>query len=142
MGQLTSQLIPRLARLIHLGSQSTLQTKHGMILDHISFIEGNLSFNIRKSQITCNVDDLPVLIVKSFLPLLLFSHCHVQLFVTPWTKARQDLLSSTASWTWVKFILAANHLILCRPLLLLPSHFPNIRVFFRESSLLMRWQKY
>ena len=36
----------------------------------------------------------------------------------------------------------SSHLVLCRPLLLLPSHFPNIRVFSRESSLLMRWPKY
>ena len=56
-----------------------------------------------------------------------------------WTRARQALLSSTASRSWVKFMLVAsmtlsNHLILCCPLLLLPSLFPNIRVFSRESS--------
>ena len=66
--------------------------------------------------------------------------------MTPWTRAHQALLSSTASWTLVKFMLVAsltlsNHLVLCRPLLLLPLHFPNIRVFSRESSLLMRWPK-
>ena len=71
----------------------------------------------------------------------------VRLFVTPWTRARQALLSSTASRSCVKFMLVAsmtlsNHRILCRPLLLLPSHFPNIRVFSRDSSLLMRWPKY
>ena len=65
----------------------------------------------------------------------------------PWTRACQALLSSTASRSWVKFMLVAlmtlsNHLVLCRPLLLLPSHFPNIRVFSRESSLLVRWPKY
>ena len=67
--------------------------------------------------------------------------------VTPWTRARQALLSSTASRSCVKFMSVAsmtlsNHLILCRPLLLLPSHFPKIRVFSRKSSLLMRWPKY
>ena len=67
--------------------------------------------------------------------------------MTPWTRACQALLSSTASRSWVKFTLVAsmtlsNHLVICRPLLLLPSHFPNIRVFSRESSLLMRWPKY
>ena len=67
--------------------------------------------------------------------------------MTPWTRACQALLSSTASQSWVRFMLVAlmtlsNHLVLCRPLLLLPSHFPNFRVFFRESSLLMRWPKY
>ena len=71
----------------------------------------------------------------------------VQLFETPWTRARQALLSSTASRSLVKFMLVAsmtlsNHLVLCCPLLLLPSLFPNIRVFSRESSLLTRWPKY
>ena len=67
--------------------------------------------------------------------------------MTPWTTACQALLSSTASQSCVKFMLVAsmtlsNHLILCRPLLLLPSHFPNIKVFSKDSSLLMRWPKY
>ena len=67
--------------------------------------------------------------------------------MTPWTRAHQALLSSTASPCLVKFMLVASmtlsiHLILCHPLPLLPSHFPNIRVFTRESSLLMRWPKY
>ena len=60
-----------------------------------------------------------------------------RLFVTPWTRARQALLSSTASRNWVKFMLVASmtlssHLICCP--LLLPSHFPNIKVFSKESS--------
>ena len=67
--------------------------------------------------------------------------------MTPWTRARQALLSSTASHSCVNFMLVASqtlssHLILCRPLLLLPSHFPSIKVFSKESSLLMRWPKY
>ena len=67
--------------------------------------------------------------------------------MTPRTRAFQALLSPIASWSLVKFMLVSsitlsNHLILCRPLLLLPSHFPNIMVFSRESSLLMRWPKY
>ena len=77
--------------------------------------------------------------------MLLFSR--VQLFVTPWTRACEALLSSTASRSWVKFMLVAsmtlsNHLVFYHPLLLLPSHFPNISVFSREPSLLMRWPKY
>ena len=65
---------------------------------------------------------------------------------TPRTRARQALLSSTASRSWVRFMLVASmtlssHLVFCRPLLLLPSLFPNMRVFSRESSLLMRWTK-
>ena len=67
--------------------------------------------------------------------------------MTPWARACQALLFSTASRSSVKFMLVAsmtlsNHLILCHPLLLLPSHFPNISIFSRESSLLMRWPKY
>ena len=63
------------------------------------------------------------------------------------TKSMAALLTSTASRSLVNFMLVAsmtlsNHLILCRPLLLLPSHFPSIKVFSRESSLLMRWPKY
>uniref|UniRef100_A0A670JDZ6 Uncharacterized protein n=1 Tax=Podarcis muralis TaxID=64176 RepID=A0A670JDZ6_PODMU len=67
--------------------------------------------------------------------------------MTPWTRARQALLSSTASRSLVRLMFVASrtlsrHLVLCRPLLLGPSIFPNIRVFSRESSLLMRWPKY
>ena len=66
--------------------------------------------------------------------------------MTSWTRARQALLSSTASLSWIKVMLVAlmtlsNHLVLRRPVLLLPSLFPNIRLFSMESSLLMRWPK-
>ena len=71
----------------------------------------------------------------------------VWLFVTPWTAARQAFLSITNSRTLLKFmsiesVMPANHLILCHPLLLLPSIFPSIRVFFSESILCLRWPKY
>ena len=63
---------------------------------------------------------------------------HVQLFVTLWTAACQASLSVTNSWSLLKLmsiesVMPFNHLILCRPLLLLPSIFPSIRVFFNES---------
>ena len=72
---------------------------------------------------------------------------HVQLFVTPWTAARQASLSFTISQSLLKpmFIvltMPSNHLILCHPLLLLSSIFPSIRVFPNESVLLIRWPKY
>ena len=59
---------------------------------------------------------------------------HVQLFVTPWTAARQTSLSFTIPWSLLKLmfiesVMPSNHLILCRHLLLLPSIFPSIRVF-------------
>jgi len=63
----------------------------------------------------------------------------VRLFATPWTAASQDSLSVTNSWSLLKLmsiesVMPSNHLILCRPLLLLPSIFPSIRVFSNESS--------
>ena len=72
---------------------------------------------------------------------------HVQLFVIPWTAARQISLSITNSRSPPKpmsmeSVMPSNHLILCRPLLLLPSVFPSIRVFSNESALHMRWPKY
>ena len=71
----------------------------------------------------------------------------VQLFVTPWTAARQACLSITNSQSLLKLmsielVMPCNHLILCCPLLLLPSIFPSIRVFSNESVLLVRWPKY
>ena len=72
---------------------------------------------------------------------------HVQLFATPWTAAHQTSLSFTIAWSLLKFmsielVMLSNYLILCRPLLLLPSIFPSIRVFSNESALLARWSKY
>ena len=72
---------------------------------------------------------------------------HVQLFMTPWTAARQASLSITNSQSLFKLmsiesVMPSNHLILCCPLLLPPSIFPSIRVFSNESALPMRWPKY
>ena len=72
---------------------------------------------------------------------------HMQLFPTPWTAARQASLFITNSRSFVKLIsmesvMPSNHLILCRPLHLPPSIFPNIRVFSNESVLIFRWPKY
>ena len=75
------------------------------------------------------------------------SLCHVRLFATPWTAAHQASLSITNSWSppkpmSIELVMPSNHLILCRPLLLLPSIFPSIRVFSNESALRIRWPKY
>ena len=74
------------------------------------------------------------------------SFSHVQLFATPWTAACQDSLSITNSWSLLKLmsieLMLSNHLILYRPLLLLPLIFPSIRVFSNESVLCIRWSKY
>ena len=73
---------------------------------------------------------------------------HVQLFVTPWTAARQASLSITNSQSLLKLlsivesVIPSNHFILYCPLLLLPSIFPSIRVFSNESAPRIRWRKY
>ena len=71
----------------------------------------------------------------------------IQLFVTSWTAACQASPSFIISWSLLKLIslelvMPPNHLILCHPLLLLPSVFPSIRVFSNESVLRIRWPKY
>ena len=71
----------------------------------------------------------------------------VQLFATPWTAAHQGSLSITNSRNLpklmsIELVMKSNHLILCRPLLLPPSIFPNLRVFSNESALRIRWPKY
>ena len=90
--------------------------------------------------------------VKSFLFFSLgflssvHSLSHVQLFVTPWTTECQASLSINNSWSSPKLMyieseMPSNHLILCRPLLLLPPAPPSIRVFPNESALRIRWPK-
>ena len=71
----------------------------------------------------------------------------VRLFVTPWTAAHQASLSITNSQSSPKLmsidsVMPSNHLILCHPILLLPSIFPNIRVLSNESALHTGWPKY
>ena len=71
----------------------------------------------------------------------------VRFFATPWTAACQASLSITNSRSLLKIVsiesvMPSNHLILCYPLLLLPSIFPSIRVFSNESVLHIRWPKY
>ena len=71
----------------------------------------------------------------------------VQLFVTPWTAAHQASLSITNYWsllklTAIELVMPSNHLILCFPLLLLPSKFSSVKVFSNQSALRIRWPKY
>ena len=72
---------------------------------------------------------------------------HVRLFVTPWTEAHQASLYNTNSRSLlklmsIKLMMPSNHLILCHPLLLLPSIFPSIRIFSNDLVLHIRWPKY
>ena len=93
-----------------------------------------------------------MLFQESFLSILLFVVLvqllsHVQPFATPWTAACQASLPFTISWSLIKLMsielaMPSNHLILCCPLLLLPSIFPSIRVFSNESALHIMWPKY
>ena len=92
------------------------------------------------SQITSSNAKFPLSSVQ-------FSHSCVQLFATPWTAERQASLSSiTNSRSLLKLmsielVMPSNHLIICRPLLLLSSIFPSTRVFWNESVLHIRWPK-
>ena len=88
---------------------------------------------------------------SSHIPKLTFSSVqllsHVQLFAPPWITARQASLSITNAQSLLKLmsiesVMPSSHLILCRPLLLLPQIPPSIRVFSNESTLCMRWPKY
>ena len=83
---------------------------------------------------------------QTFIVVVELLSC-VQLFVTPWIAACQASLSSTVSWSLLKLmsiesVMLSNQLILCCPLLLLPSNFPSISVFPNESAPHIRWPKY
>ena len=84
---------------------------------------------------------------KANIVAVVQSLSHVQVFSTPWTAAHQASLSFIISSSLLKFMsiesgMLSNHLPFCHPLLLLPSIFPNIRVFSNESALHIRWPKY
>ena len=86
-------------------------------------------------------------IIFSLMSVQFSCSVRVWLCATPWTAARQASLSITNSRSSLKLMsiesmMPSNHLILCHPLLLLPSIFPGIRVFSKESVLRTRWPKY
>ena len=124
-------------------------------MDRIFQREGDARQNVRAiSHLTIH----RLLLLKLFISNLLFGYRYVvqfvvqllscaSLFVTPWTAACQVSLSLTISWSLPKFMsiesmIPCNHLILCCPLVLLPSVFPRTRVFSSESALPIRWPKY
>ena len=87
-------------------------------------------------------NNIPLYVCISSVQLL----SHVRLFATPWTAARQASMSITNSRSLlrlmsIELMMPSNHLILCCPLLLLPSIFPSIRIFSNESVLHIRWPK-
>jgi len=92
-----------------------------------------------KASFTGQKPDTPLVVVHSVA-------VHARLFVTPWTAAHQASLSFTISQSLLKLmsielVMPSNHLILCHPLLLLPSIFPSIRDFSSELTLPIRWPK-
>ena len=88
-----------------------------------------------------------ILSLLSLVVVAVESLNHVQHFATPWTDCSTPGSSVHDSHSLLKFlsielVMLSNHLILCRPLLLLPSVFPSIRVFSNEPALRIRWPKY
>ena len=111
-------------------------------VDYISILQPINSFLCPKLKLVTHVPPKDTRMFSSVQSL----SC-VQLFATPWIAARQASLSITNSrsslrLTSIESVMPSNHFILCRPLLLLPSIFPSIRVFSNESALHIRWPKY
>ena len=107
-----------------------------------------IAISLRIFQVGCYMVVFPW--NQVVLPVLQFSSVQslsrVRLFATPWTTARQASLSITNSQSLPKLmssdsVMPSNHLILCRPLFLLASIFPKIRVFSNESALRIMWPK-
>ena len=93
------------------------------------------------------LENLPQPSPAIFIVVVVQSLSRVQFFATPWAAARQAFLSFTISQSLLKLMsiesmMPSNYLVLCHPLLLLPSIFPSIRVFSNELALLIRWPKY
>ena len=108
-----------------------------------SLVHLNLNFNIIFSSLLGDLTPWSAFLYSVVVQLL----SHIRLFVTPWTVVHQASLSITNSQTLLKLmsiesVMPSNHLILCHPLLLLPSIFPIIKVFSSESALCIRWPKY
>ena len=104
-------------------------------------------FNWRKIALQCYVSFCCTTTWISYKIISVQSLSCVRLFATPWTSACQAFLSITISWSLLKLmsiesVMPSNHLILCHPLLLLPSIFPSIKVLSTEPVLLIRWPKY
>ena len=108
-----------------------------------------LKLKLKASLMRSNVSkSLLFLLIKCNISSVQFSRSVMSDFLwPPWTAARQALLSTTNSWSLLKLmsipsVMPSNHLMLCQPLILLPSIFSSIRVFSHESVLHIRWPKY
>ena len=99
------------------------------------------------SKVPTEVAIVMVMLYYNESSIVVQSLSRVRLFATPWTIACQASLSIINSWNLFKLmsiesVMPSNHLILCRPLLLLPSIFPNIKIFSNESALCPQWPNY
>ena len=122
-------------------SRPSLPWQHTPPVDMLSCTI-NLIRSVPSSK--CQVPVSLVVVVAVVVVQLL---SHVWLFLTPWTAAHQAFLFFTISWSLLKLMsiesmMPSKHLILCCPLLLLPSIFPSIKVFSNNSALRIRWAKY
>ena len=133
---------PQRTWFLRSGTSSLKPDVFFVTLDHSSFRQSescNIILYICMLFCKCPLVDRTGITVQSL--------SHVQLFATPWTAAGQASLSITNSQSLRKLmsiesVMPSSHLILCCPLLLPPSIFPNIRVFSNESVLRIRWPKY
>ena len=105
-----------------------------------------LLLSYKSSLYSLDTSPLSAILLQIFFPILFTVQLlsHVQLFATPWTAAHQASLSITNSrrlpkLTSIELVMPSNHLILCHPLLFLPSMFPSNRVFSNESAFRIRW---
>ena len=129
----------------------SLYSEYWNILQQLRTIAKNInmakSFNKHTKEDTKMTNTWKYAVYRCLLVAVVQSLSRAWLFVTPWTAARQASLSITISWSLLKLmsiesVMPPNHLILCHPLLLLPSIFPSIRVFSNESALHTMWPKY
>ena len=98
------------------------------------------------SEYLCWVNCKILFFYSIYVIAVVQSLSYVQFFATPWISAHQASLSFTISQSFLKLmsiesVMPSNSLILCRPLLLLPSIFPSIRVFSSESAFCIKWPK-
>ena len=116
------------------------------VSDRLSF-NFSISISLGKVKIFSNHFGKNLDVYTNPSMFLLFSRKVVSDSATPWTVPCQAPLSSTVFWNLLEFVsiesvMPSNNFVLCRPLLLLPSIFPSIRVFSNEPTLYIRWPKY
>ena len=134
---------------------STPSPHHHLIKQHTKassqppaqLLLGGHFLGARKCPISKSLSSISLFTVHAWELVVIRLLTRVRVFVTPWTAARQASRSFTIFRSLLKFmsvasVMLSKHLILCHPLLLLPSVFPSVRDFSHESSLYIRWSKY